>query len=116
MGEQGFGIAGSCNDQIHAAMCGNALCTGCTYSGVCRYDAFATDAGDCTYADPKAKTATTTACIRLRWRWCVRRGEVPGCTEAVHAIIMHATDDDGSCTYPTESYLDKMAPVCRHEV
>jgi hypothetical protein len=98
---------GSClNDVDMDEVCDEDEIVGCQDEGACNYDATATDAGACSYAD--LGYDCDGVCLNdADGDGVCDEFEVEGCTDEVACNYAEAaTEEDGSCTYPTEFYLD----------
>ncbi len=100
---------GNClNDADNDGICDEVETTGCTDAMACNFDSSATDDdGSCTYP-----TAANLDCDGNCLNDADNDGvcdedEIVGCTDAMACNFdSSATDDDGSCTYPTADNLD----------
>jgi hypothetical protein len=98
---------GSClNDVDMDEVCDEDEIVGCQDEGACNFDATATDAGACSYAD--LGYDCDGVCLNdADGDGVCDEFEVEGCTDEVACNYAEAaTEEDGSCTYPTEFYLD----------
>ncbi len=87
-------------DQI----CDQDEVTGCQDDSACNFDASATDAGYCDYADSGYDCNGNCLNDADEDGTC-DEFEVSGCTDSSACNYSNAaTDDDGSCTYPTTGY------------
>ncbi len=101
--------AGNCiNDADNDGVCNEIEVPGCTDPLACNYNASATDEnGTCTYP---AQTYLNCAgnCINDTDNDGIcNELEVPGCTDPLACNYnASATDNNGSCTYPAQTYLN----------
>jgi hypothetical protein len=84
------------------------LLDGCTDSTACNYDSNATDDnGSCTYSTESYLDCNGNCVNDTDGDGICDEVEIAGCTDSIACDYdSTATDDNGSCTYPTESYLD----------
>ncbi len=103
---------GNClNDSDGDSVCDEDEIVGCQEEDACNYDATATDEGTCDYPlDLYGKDYVDCAgnCLNDSDGDLVcDEDEISGCQDALACNFMpEATDEDGSCTYPDEFYLD----------
>ena len=103
---------GNClNDSDGDLVCDEDEIVGCQEEDACNYDATATDAGTCDYPlDLYGKDYVDCDGVCLNdadGDQVCDEDEVEGCTDEIACnFIPEATDEDGSCTYPDEFYLD----------
>jgi gliding motility-associated-like protein len=100
---------GTCiNDTDGDGVCNEIEVAGCTDATACNYDATATDEnGSCTYPTQSYLNCDGTCINDTDGDGVCNELEVPGCTDATACNYnVLATDENGSCTYPTQSYLN----------
>ncbi len=100
---------GNClNDADNDGVCDEIEVPGCTDEAACNFVAEATDDDDsCTYPTEDYLDCEGNCINDADEDGVCDEIEIPGCTdEAACNFVAEATDDDDSCTYPTEDYLD----------
>ena len=105
--EAGFDCDGNCIDSNMNDVCDFDE-EGCTDVAACNYDALAAfDDGSCTYPEEDYLNCDGTCINDTDMDGICDELEIPGCTDAEACNYDEtATDDDGSCTYPEEDYLN----------
>jgi len=96
------------NANVDDGSCLTLLLEGCTDSTACNYDSNATDDnGSCTYPTESYLDCNGSCVNDTDGDGICDEVEIAGCTDSIACDYdSTATDDNGSCTYPTESYLD----------
>ncbi|MEJ6680982.1 MAG: T9SS type A sorting domain-containing protein [Flavobacteriales bacterium] len=96
------------NANVDDGSCLTLLLDGCTDSTACNYDSNATDDnGSCTYSTESYLDCNGNCVNDTDGDGICDEVEIAGCTDSIACDYdSTATDDNGSCTYPTESYLD----------
>ncbi|MDA9864279.1 hypothetical protein N9C70_04340, partial [Flavobacteriales bacterium] len=103
---------GNClNDSDGDLVCDEDEIVGCQEEAACNYDATATDAGTCDYPlDLYGKDYVDCDGVCLNdadGDQVCDEDEIAGCQDSLACnFIPEATDEDGSCTYPEEFYLN----------
>ena len=105
--EAGYDCEGNCIDSNMNDVCDFEE-EGCTDITACNYDALAAfDDGSCTYPEEDYLNCDGSCINDTDMDGICDELEVPGCTDAEACNYDEtATDDDGSCTYPEEDYLN----------
>ena len=106
--------AGACNYSAEATdddgSCEYMTCAGCMDETACNYEAGAftiSDPADCTYPAEDYLDCDGNCLNDADGDFICDELEVAGCTDMMACnYSADATDEDGSCTYPTEAYLD----------
>jgi hypothetical protein len=107
--EEFYDCAGIClNDVDDDGVCDELEVPGCTDIAACNFDELATDDdGSCTYPEEDYLDCDGNCLNDVDGDGVCDELEVAGCTDmAACNYDEFATDDDGSCTYPEEDYLD----------
>ena len=98
------------NANVDDGSCLTPQLNGCTDSSACNYNPFAeNDDASCVYVDGICETCEAGIIVDndLDNDGICDDDEIDGCTDATACNYNeNATDDDGSCTYPSENYLD----------
>jgi gliding motility-associated-like protein len=100
---------GTCiNDTDGDGVCNEIEVSGCTDATACNYDATATDDnGSCTYPAQSYLNCDGTCINDTDGDGVCNEIEVPGCQDPTACNYdVTATDENGSCTYPAQSYLN----------
>ena len=105
--DAGFDCDGNCIDSNMNDVCDFDE-EGCTDVAACNYDALAAfDDGSCTYPEEDYLNCDGTCINDTDMDGICDELEIPGCTDVEACNYDEtATDDDGSCTYPEEDYLN----------
>ena len=103
------------NDSDSDGVCDELEVLGCTDALACNYDETATDSGDCSYPAEDYLDCDGSCIMDSDSDGVCDELEVLGCTDASACNYDEtATDDDGSCSYPLETYLD-CAEACLND-
>jgi hypothetical protein len=100
---------GTCiNDTDADGVCNEIEVVGCTDVTACNYNVNATDEnGSCTYPAQSYLNCNGTCINDTDADGVCNEIEVAGCTDATACnYIVNATEEDGTCTYPAQSYLN----------
>jgi hypothetical protein len=100
---------GSCmNDADNDGVCNENEVPGCTDELACNYNATATDDdASCTYPSQTYLNCDGSCINDADNDGVCNENEVPGCTDPLACNYnSNATDDDASCTYPLQTYLN----------
>ena len=100
---------GTCiNDTDGDGVCNEIEVPGCTDPSACNYNAAATDEdASCTYPAQSYLNCEGTCINDTDGDGVCNEIEVPGCTDPTACNYdAAATDEDASCTYPAQSYLN----------
>jgi len=104
-----YNCAGNClMDTDGDGVCDELEVAGCTDETACNYSMDATDDdGSCTYPEQDYLDCEGNCVNDADEDGICDELEVPGCTDATACNYNEeATDNDGSCTYPEQDYLD----------
>jgi hypothetical protein len=100
---------GTCiNDTDADGVCDEIEIAGCTDATACNYNANATDEnGSCTYPAQSYLNCNGTCINDTDADGVCNEVEISGCTDPNACnFIVNATEENGSCTYPAQSYLN----------
>ena len=100
---------GDClNDSDGDGVCDEIEVEGCTSPNACNYNEIATDDNDsCTYPDETYLDCNSECLNDSDNDGVCDEIEIGGCTDSLACNYDEiATDDNGSCTYPEQNYLD----------
>ena len=100
---------GDClNDSDGDGVCDEIEIEGCTSPDACNYNEIATEDKDsCTYPDETYLDCNSECLNDLDNDGVCDEIEIGGCTDSIACNFEEiATDDNGSCTYPEQNYLD----------